>query len=86
MAGTETCEGGGDVVSGEEEDVGRQMKARVEEGVETEEATEADQERERWREATDGRYSERDEEEVEGPVAGEVSNVVDWIGVVGECV
>jgi hypothetical protein len=44
MAGAETGEGGGDVVAGEEEDVGREMEGCVEEGVEAKEAAEADEE------------------------------------------
>jgi len=44
MAGAEADEGGGDVVAGEEEDVGGKMEGRVEEGVEAEHAAEADEE------------------------------------------
>ena len=43
MSGAEAGEGGGDVVAGEEEDVGGEMEGRVEEGVEAEEAAEADE-------------------------------------------
>ena len=46
MAGLEACPGGGDVVAGEEEDVGCQVERRVEEGIEAEQAAEADEVRE----------------------------------------
>ena len=44
MARAEACEGSGDVVAGEEEDIGREMEGCVEEGVEAEEAAEANEE------------------------------------------
>ena len=84
MPGAEAGQGGGDVVSGEEKDVRGEMEGGVEEGVETEHAAEADEEGEGWRKAADGSDGEREEEEVEGPVAGEVGDVVDGVGVVGQ--
>ena len=54
MAGAEAGEGGGEVVAGEEEDVGREMERGVEEGVEADEAAEADEPGELRREAADG--------------------------------
>ena len=85
MSGVEAGEGGGDVVSGEEEDVGGEMEGCVEEGVEADEAAEADEEAEAGGEAADGSDGERAKEDVEGPVAGEVGDVVDGVGVEGEC-
>ena len=84
MAGAEAGEGGGDVVAGEEEDVGGEVERRVEEGVEADEAAEADEEAEAGSEAADGRDGERGQEDVERPVAGEVGDVVDGVGVGGE--
>ena len=56
FAGVACADGGdgcGDVVAGEEEDVGGKVQGRVEEGVEAEEASEADEEGYLRREAAD---------------------------------
>jgi hypothetical protein len=81
MAGAEAGEGCGYVVAGEEEDVSGQVERRVEEGVETEEATKADEEGDAGRETTHRGDGEGGQEDVNGPVAGEVGNVVDGVGV-----
>src|ERR1700733_8564770 len=60
------------------------MEGCVEEGVETEEATEADEPSDLRCEAADGRDGEGGEEGVEGPGAGEVGDVVDGVGVAAE--
>lgn len=83
MAGAEAGDGGRHVVAGEEEDVGGEVERRVEEGIEPDEAAEADEEGDARREAADGGDGERGEESVDGPVAGEVGDVVDRVGV--EC-
>ena len=77
-------ERGGDVVAGEEEDVGGQVEGGVEEGVEAEEAAEADEPGDAGGEAAEGGDGEREEEDPEGPVAGEVGDVVDGVRVEGE--
>lgn len=43
MAAAEAGECGGEIVAGEEEDVGSEVERRVEEGVETDEPTETDE-------------------------------------------
>ena len=51
MSGFDGDEGGGDVVSAEEEDVGGEVERGVEEGVEADEAAEADEKGDLGREA-----------------------------------
>src|ERR1700734_3045214 len=60
------------------------MEGCVEEGVEAEHAAEADEPRNLWGEPADGGNGERCEESVEGPVAGEVGDVIDGVGVAAE--
>ena len=84
MAGFDGGEGGGDVVSAEEEDVGGEVERGVEEGVEADEAAEADEEAELRREAAEWRDGQGAEEGPDRPVAGEVGDVVDGVGLLGE--
>ena len=74
----------GQIEAGEEEDVGGEVEGGVEEGVETDESAKADQETKARGEAADGGDGERAEQDPERPVAGEVGDVVDRIGVEGE--
>jgi hypothetical protein len=84
MAGAEAGESGWEIVTGEEEDVSGEVERRVEEGVETDEPTEANEPGDLWRETTDGRYGKAGEKNVESTVAGEVGDVVDGIGFESE--
>ncbi len=78
-------EDGWEIVTGEEEDVGGEVKRCVEEGVETDEPTEADEPRDSRREAADRRDGEAGEKYPECPIAGEVRDVVDGVRIEGEC-
>ena len=85
-AGVACADGGedhGEVVAGEEEDVGCEMEGRVEEGVEADEAAEANEEGDLRREAAQRRDGQAGQQCVDGPVASEVGDVVDGVGV--EC-
>ena len=84
MAGAEAVERGGKIVAGEEEDVGGKMEAGVEESVEADETAEADEPGDPGREAADGSDGETGEDHIERPVAGEVGDVVDGVGLQGE--
>ncbi len=77
-------EGGGEVVSGEEEEVGGEVEGGVEEGVEADEAAEADERGETGGETPEGSDGERAEEDPEGPISGEMGDVLDGVGVKGE--
>ena len=72
------------VVAGEEKDVGGEVEGGVEEGVEADKAAEADEEAETGGETAGGRDAERAEQDPERPVAGEMGDVVDGIGIEGE--
>ena len=81
MTGADTAEGCCDVVAGEEEDVGGEVERRVEEGVEADQATEADEKADARGETAQRGDGQRGQKDVERPVAGEVGDVVDRIGV-----
>lgn len=83
MSGAEAGDGGGKVISGEKKDVGGEVEGRIEEGVEADEAAEADEEGYFGGETTNWGDGQIDKEDVDSPVAGEVGDVVDGIGV--EC-
>ena len=73
-----------EIVAGEEEDVGGEVERRIEKSVEADQTPEADEPRDLRGEAADGRDGEAGEENVESPIAGEVRDVIDGVGVKGE--
>jgi len=84
MAGGGGVEGAGEVVAGEEKDVRGEVEGGVEEGVEADQAAEAHKEPKTRGEAAQGCDGERAEQNPERPISGEVSYVVNWVGVEGE--
>ncbi|MCU1224466.1 MAG: hypothetical protein JWQ42_2559 [Edaphobacter sp.] len=84
MAGADAAQDSGEIVAGEEKDIGGQVKCRVEEGVETYEAAETDEPGNLRRETAEGGDGKGGEEEIDRPVAGEVGDVVDGVGVESE--
>src|SRR5690348_14945613 len=73
--------GANDVVSGEEEDIGCQMESCIEKSVETEHPAKAHEKPNARREPTQGSDRESRKQKIESPVASEMGNVVDRIGI-----
>src|SRR5690242_17190321 len=70
-----------DVVSGEEEHIGCQMQSCIEKGVKTEHPPKAHEKPNARREPTQGSDGESCKQKIECPVAGEMGNVIDRIGI-----